>query len=313
MVGRVFLDRDGRVRVGWRLLAYLAAWSLVVGVAGEVLVGRDPAPARQLLALVAIPAAAAVTYGFRRRVDRRDWARVGLPWPRGRHLLTGGVGFVLGMAVIGMLVAVELVAGWVRVTGTELDGGAGVAAVVALLGGGLALQAAGAFTEELAFRGYLLANLRERLRVRDATLVVGALFGLSHLPGVASPAFGVITVAGGIAISTLWALTRLSTGSLWAAIGMHAGWNWAERWLFGLTTAGLPDDGGALIRLRQSGPALVVGQELEGGVLIPETGLLFTAAEVLLLGGCWLLVRRRVAATDPDALVSGDRGRGLLH
>jgi uncharacterized protein len=312
VVGLAFVDRGGRPRIAWRLLAYLVAWSLAIGIAGEVLVGRDPAPARQLLALVAIPATVAVTYGFRRWVDRRDWAAVGLPWPRGRHLLAGGAGFLTGVAVIAVLFAVELRAGWVQVTGTEIND-VGVAGVVAVLGGGLALQAAVGFSEELAFRGYLLANLRERLRVRDATLVLGVLFGLVHLPGVASPAFGLLTVAGGVAISTVWVRTLLSTGSLWAAIGMHAGWNWAEQWLLGLTTARLPDHGDALVHLRQAGPALVVGQEYQDGLLIPETGLLFTAAEFLLLAGYWFVARRRAAATRPDPAAARDHGPGLFH
>jgi uncharacterized protein len=307
VVGRALLDTEGRLRTGWRMLAYLAAWSLVIGVAGEVLVGRHPTPARQLLALVAIPVAVAVTYGFRRWVDRRDWPGIGLPWPGRRQLAAGGVGFLAGVAVITVLFMVEWAAGWVQVTGSELTE-RGLAGVTVLLCGGLALQLAAGFTEELAFRGYLFCNLTERLAAPSAALVVGVIFGVAHLPGVASPAFALMTLVGGVAISTLWVLTRLSTGTLWTAIGMHAAWNWAEQWVWGLTTAGQPDFGNALVHVRQHGPALLVGREHWDGFLVPETGLVFTVAEVLLLAGYWLLVRRRAATTHPNVLAAQDRG-----
>lgn len=132
------------------------------------------------------------------------------------------------------------------------------------------------------------------------------LFGAVHLPGVASPAFAPATLVGGAAIGTLWVLTRLSTGTLYAAIGMHAAWNWAEWWVFGLTTAGRTDHGNALLHVRQHGPQLLVGQGHHGTLLIPETGLLFTAAELLLLFGYWVLIRygrvgvsRRPTAATP--------------
>lgn len=169
MASRAFLDAECRLRIGWRILAYLAAWSLAVGVVSDVIVGRQPTPARQLLALVAIPVIVAVTYGFRRWVDRRDWRGIGLPWPGRRQLAASGRGFLLGVAVITILVVVEWAAGWIEVTGTELAD-RGVAGAATLLGGGLALQLAAGFTEELAFRGYLFRNLAERLTVGNAAL-----------------------------------------------------------------------------------------------------------------------------------------------
>jgi hypothetical protein len=136
VVGLAFLDAGRRLRIGWRMLAYLVAWSLVIGLAGEVLVGRHPTPARQLLALVAIPATVAITYGFRRWVDRRDWRGTGLPWPSRQQLVAGGVGFLVGVAVITVLFTVEWAAGWIQVTGSELAA-QGLAGVTVLLCGGL--------------------------------------------------------------------------------------------------------------------------------------------------------------------------------
>jgi hypothetical protein len=133
-VGLAFLDAEGRPRIAWRMLAYLAAWSLVIGVAGEVIAGRHPTPARQLLALVAVPLTVAVTYGFRRWVDRRDWRGIGLPSSSGGHLVASGAGFLLGVAAITVLFTVEWAAGWLQVTGSELTE-RGLVGVTVLLGG----------------------------------------------------------------------------------------------------------------------------------------------------------------------------------
>jgi uncharacterized protein len=204
VVGLAFLDAEGRLRTAWRMLAYLATWSLVIGVAGQVLVGRHPTPVRQLLALVAIPLTVAVTYGFRRWVDRRDWRGIGLPRPGRRHLVAGGVGFLVGVAVITVLFMVEWAAGWIQVTGTELAM-RGLAGAAVLLGGGLAFQLAAGLTEELAFRGYLFGNLTERLTAPNAALVVGVIFAIAHLPGVVSPAFGLMTLVVASPSAPYWA------------------------------------------------------------------------------------------------------------
>jgi uncharacterized protein len=281
----VLLDRERRLRVGWRLLAYLVVWGAVVATVGAVVVGGQPTPARQAAGLVAVPATLAVTWAFRRFLDRRTWRGVGLPWPSPRDVFAAIAGFAAGVAVIAMLFAIEWSAGWVRVTGTSIAA-QGVAGSAALLGGGLALQLAAGFTEELAFRGYVFCNVIERHSLRRAAIITGLLFAAGHLPGVSSPVYGLQVLVGGVAISSLWVLTRLSTATLWTAIGMHAAWNWAEQSLFGLAPGAAPV-GDALVHVDQTGPALLVGH------VHPETGLVFTVAEVLLLVGYWLAVRRR--------------------
>jgi membrane protease YdiL (CAAX protease family) len=289
--GRIFLDPEERLRTGCRLLAYLAAWVFAIAGVSGLLVGDDPTPVRQFLGLaVSVPVIVAVTYAFRRWVDRRGWDRIGLSVPRWQHLWQWGAGFAAGVLVIAALFAVQWALGWVEVAGTEFDD-RGAGPVVWLLAGGLALHLAVAFSEEVGFRGYVFQNLAGTLSVRNATLATGLLFGAAHLPAATALASGPTWVAGlnllvgGTLISSLWVLTRLSTGTLWPAIGMHAAWNWAETSGFGLATAE-PDYGNALLHLRYTGPDLMVGYQM------PEAGLLFTVAEALLLAGYWLWVRR---------------------
>jgi hypothetical protein len=151
------------------------AWAVAITAVSGLLVGEDPTPARQVLGLaVSVPVIIAVTYVFSRWVDRRGWDGIGLPVPRWQHLWQWGVGFGAGLLVIAGLFGIEWALGWVEVAGTALDDrGAGTAA--RLLAGGLALQFAVAFSEEIGFRGYVFQNLAGRLSVRNATLATGLL------------------------------------------------------------------------------------------------------------------------------------------
>jgi uncharacterized protein len=298
-VGHILFDPDRRPRIGWRLVAYLASWAFAITGVSGLLVGGDPTPVRQVLGLAAsVPVIVAVTYAFRRWVDRRGWDEIGLPSPRRQHLWQWGAGFTAGVLVITALFTGQWALGWVEVTGTELDSRS-AAAVVWVLVGGLALHLAVAFSEEVGFRGYVYQNLAETLSVRNATLATGLLFGAAHLPAATSLASGLTwavalnTLTGATLISSLWVLTRLSTGTLWPAIGMHAAWNWAETSVFGLATTAEPGYSNAWLHLRQTGPDLIVGYD------VPETGLLFTLAEALLLGGYLLWVRRDRDGREP--------------
>lgn len=102
-VGRAFLDRERRLGIGWRLVSYL---TLVVGTTAgvaAVIAGSDPPVGRNLLAhLAAVALVVAVTWLYRRRVDRRSWRDLGLPLPGRPQPLAAGAGFGLGvLAIVG--------------------------------------------------------------------------------------------------------------------------------------------------------------------------------------------------------------------
>lgn len=88
-------------------------------------------------------------------------------------------------------------------------------AVIVLLG--LAVVVVAPLMEELFFRGLWYRGLRPRVGMVAALFISGALFGLFHLnPGVVIP----FTLVG-----ALFAWATEESGSLWAAIGAHAGFN----------------------------------------------------------------------------------------
>jgi membrane protease YdiL (CAAX protease family) len=183
LLGRVFLDRERRLALGWRLLSYLILVVVATGGLAAVLAGAHPPVGRNLLVhLVAVALVVAITWLYRRLIDRRGWHDLGLPLPGRAQLVVGGAGFGLGVVSIVGFFGVGWVLGWVRVDGSEVAE-RGVVAVVGLLAAGLVMYAASALFQELAFRGYLFQNLAERLSTRTAAVVAGLIFAALHLPG----------------------------------------------------------------------------------------------------------------------------------
>jgi hypothetical protein len=139
LVGRVFLDGERRLGIGWRLLSYLALVVVATGGVSAVIAGSDPPVGRNVLAhLVAVALVVAVTYFYRLQLDRRGWRDLGLPLPGRAQLVSSGAGFGLGVLSIVGFSGVVRALGWVRVDGGEVAE-RGVAAVVALLAAGLVM------------------------------------------------------------------------------------------------------------------------------------------------------------------------------
>jgi membrane protease YdiL (CAAX protease family) len=106
--------------------------------------------------------------------------------------------------------------------------------------------------EEYLTRGYLLYTLARGLagiyrwifKTRHsntlgfwtAAFVLSILFGLGHGGNPGESPIGLLT-AGMASLVFCFSLWR--TGSLWWAIGLHASWDWAQSFLFGVADSGL--------------------------------------------------------------------------
>jgi hypothetical protein len=87
----------------------------------------------------------------------------------------------------------------------------------------------------------------------------------------------------------LFCVSLWLTGNLWFAIGMHAAWDWAETYFFGVADSGMPANG-HLLNTTLSG-----SKWMTGGTVGPEGSvieLLVVSAVIALL---FLRFRRRVA------------------
>lgn len=143
------------------------------------------------------------------------------------------------------------------------------ATVGALLG---CLSAAG---EEIGWRGYMLTRLIDA-RVPQPVLVSGIIWGAWHTPLILSGQYAagahpnvsaLLFMVNIVAFAYLAAHLRLSSGSVWPAVVLHAAWNAIIQGSFDRNTAGTP---------------MVVG----------ESGYLTTVVTILVVA--WMLRRQQL-------------------
>jgi membrane protease YdiL (CAAX protease family) len=194
-----------------------------------------------------------VQYGLR----DRDWQR------------RFGLGLVLG---VGSLV---LLLGVLRILDVAIIGPSGLSLAAALRYGAewLAASMLVAFTEEFMLRGYFLARLASGIGFWPAAFVSSAIFALTHLPNNGEALVGLLQIGG---IGMLFCFSLRRTGALWCAIGIHAGWDFAENFLFG-TSDSARTCFGTLLTTVAHGNKL-----LSGGNVGPEGSLLGLAVPLLL-------------------------------
>jgi uncharacterized protein len=203
---------------------------------------------------------------------------------RWRKLLIGAAG---GLAVLAlMLLVLRLAHAFTlepasdRVSATMLN-----AVFYALLMLGVA------FSEESFSRGYALTALSQSISFWPAAIVLGGVFGLMHAANSGETAIGVASAA---LLGLLLAYSFRRTRSLWFALGFHAGWDYAESFVFGVPNSGLTLPG-SLFQGRFDGPSWLTGGSAgpEGSVLI----LLVFGAIVLIIEK----ISRAADSDDPDA------------
>ena len=187
--------------------------------------------------------------------------RIGATWLRG----TLKAAALLAVVVVGLLL----------VGAAQWRGQQGLTSAEIL--NALALALGVGFAEELVFRGWLWAELGERLGRRQALWGQALLFGLVHpwwrLPGLA----GASLLAGLFLLGLVLGLQRRADGgALWGAMGLHGGL--VGGW-FALQAGPLA--------LADSGPEWLIGAAGAGGSN-PIGGVIGWLA----LGGFALLRRR---------------------
>lgn len=154
------------------------------------------------------------------------------------------------------------------------------------------------FFEEFLFRGYLqfgltrcLAGLVQRLSPTNrraeaigfwsAAVIISFGFGLLHGLNPGESPIGLLC-AGSAGLMFAFSLWR--TGSLWWAIGLHAAWDWAQSFLFGVA-----DSGGLsvhrLLSTHPIGPAWISGGSTgpEGSIFVLPVMAVITVVAALTL------------------------------
>jgi hypothetical protein len=274
--------RTDRLRAPWRLLAttlLVAASLLAAGVVAAGLrrslglAGLTGSVLGPLAVTAAVVGSVAVAGRY---LDRRRLADYGLRVDRA-WLRDLGFGLALGVALMAGVFALELAAGWARVTGTFVARGP---FLPALLSAAVLFACVGLY-EELLVRGYLLTNLAEalsslgdRVAVAAATVLSAAVFGVAHAgnPNATAVSTLAITLAG-----VVLALGYVLTDELAVPVGLHVTWNFAQGTLFGFPVSG-QSVAASVVAVEVRGPTA-----LTGGAFGPEAGLVGVLA--ILVGG----------------------------
>lgn len=262
---RIFL-KEGKLRVGWRLLIFGVLWSYCMAglfSAAAPLFTRIHGSFPQYLLLlwtlgflaVVIPTAVMAL------IERRPLGVYGLP-ARGAFGALYWKGTLWGLAAItGLMLALWATGafyfGEIVLHGAELAWYAGSWALVWLLL---------AFMEQYLWLGYPRFTMTEGIGFWPAVTLLSAIYGGIHL----------VSGGGGVNwINGLWtglialfsALTLRRTGNLWFAVGMHASYTWGRTFLYSISDRGSSPPG-YLLSSHFEGPAWLTGGSVgpEGSV-----------------------------------------------
>lgn len=298
-VGRIFYGRR-ELRAGWRLLIFVG---MVAGLmpAGNLVVRTVlPNPgevASHLTNKIVNVVAFLVASLIMGRLEGRTLGDYGLPWKQmfGTRFWQGTA---IGFAGVTALLGTMRTASVFQLRGLALHDAdiwkwAGLYAVAFFIVG---------LEEEYRFRGYLLFTGTTGIGFWPSAVILSSLFGVGHISNAGETWVGALNAAlGGLVFAGL--LRR--SGSLWLPLGVHAAWDWAQTYFYGVADSGavLP---GHLFNSSFSGSVW-----LTGGSVGPEGSVLCT----LLLAVIWMLCSAwlREARYPSPLAISGNRQEPVLQ
>lgn len=181
-----------------------------------------------------------------------------------------GIGFAGGGLIMTAVVGVAALAGVYRITGW---GGWSDFVMIVTQAGIVA-----GFIEELLIRGILFRWIEQFGGSWAALVISSVIFGFGHALNDNATLFSSIAISmeAGILLGAAYMLTR----SLWLAVGIHAGWNIVQGFVWDVPVSGNQVEG--LVTAELSGPILLSGGAfgLEASVI----GLVIATS-----AGLWML------------------------
>lgn len=257
---------DRGLRAGWRLVVFIGVL-LPIGFAAIMLFSLGPkfpqtSPYRAILGESATFLSVALASWIMSRIENREMGSYGLPLRRGALS-----DFALGYIVWGFLPLTLLLLA-MHLLGVFEFGSAALHGMDIFSFGALwtvAFLLVGLFEEYLT-RGYVLRTLAEGIGFWPAAVVLACVFAYGHSFNSNETRLGILMTA---VFAMFASLTLRLTGSLWLAVGAHAGWDWAQSYFYGV-----PDSGtlatGHLLNSEYHGPEWLSGGRAgpEGSVLV---------------------------------------------
>jgi membrane protease YdiL (CAAX protease family) len=277
----IFLNRQERLRSGWRFAVFAAAYySLVVAFVLLLRGGLQLASPQSVGDFNRLPGAALYLIQFFIQFVPAlllGWACGKLfdgvpPRALGWSLHAGWLrDLALGTAVgFAALAAAALLASAFGGFHFSLAPDGFGAAFVKTFFGALVVYVLLAAAEEAIFRGYPLQTLMRSLPFALAVVPSSLIFAYVHADNPNVPrGYLFALMAANTALAGVWlAVGYFRTRSLWLPLGLHWSWNWAMGSVLGLPVSGITSLTRApLLRAADAGPAWLTGGAygIEGG------------------------------------------------
>lgn len=206
---------------------------------------------------------------FCRFIERRPIVEFGLPGAMSEI----GAGIVIGLLLFSTVVAVIAAFGGYSVVGTH-----NVSVLLPVLG----ISIASGFSEEIVFRGWFFRLVEQWLGTWIALILSAALFGALHLanPHATLLAGSAIALEAGVMLAAIYLITR----RLWAAVGVHAAWNFAQGGIYGIPVSGGAMDG--LLVPHISGSDLLTGGPFGAEASLPALAVAIVIGSLILVIAC---------------------------
>lgn len=288
---RIVFDRNGRLRNGWWIVAFVALFILSRGLYTPVSHAlQDIGISKDSLAPLPFVFLLMVTWVCT-RLRRQPLASIGLRLDRrwfGELLL----GYVLGMVSIAAIVALIGMAGGVSFV---LD----PARSVMTLASGLYLFLFVALFEEGLFRGFVFQRLIDGMSAPLAIAVTALLFALGHWDNPGMQGATRLWATADLALGAIvFGLAYLRTGSLALPVGLHLGWNWMQGHVLGFGVSGIAQDGW-LQPVFHGRP-----EWLSGGAFGPESSIFAVIIDLVSIAILWRWRGKRQEAFEPAAILA---------
>jgi uncharacterized protein len=179
-------------------------------------------------------------------------------------------GLALGVALFSAVIAVLWLLRVYHLQGRGSTAGLGAGALTAMFA---------ATVEETLIRGFLFRIVQMLGGTWIAVLISSAFFGAAHAfnPGATITSSMAIALEAGVLLAAAYILA----GRLWFPMGLHAGWNFSEGSVYGLSVSGFTAKA-ALTQGTLKGPAILTGGAFGPEASIVAVALCFSVAMVLL-------------------------------
>jgi CAAX protease family protein len=282
----------------WRLLLFLLLGLLIgpaiVAAVGFRLFATQRGPFTPQFLLFVEVANFAMILGLSSvlaRMEKRPVEEYGLPL---KHAFQGNfwLGVLFGLAEASVLIGLIQIFGGYSFGTRALEGAAifqwGLVHFVLFVFVGL--------YEEFLFRGYPQFTLSKLSGFWPAAVTLSVVFGLVHLSNGGENWVGAVSV---VIVGLLFAFTLKRSGNLWYAVGLHAGFDWAQSYLYSVPDSGelLP---GHLSNALLQGPAWMTG-----GSVGPEASVFcFLTMGLQFLVVIWLFPAKKETKVAKDAVTA---------